>query len=94
MGVLSLYSSNKDAFSEDHERILEVVARQVSIVMAEVYGGGKEGVAGRELSVGLPNLDRLSISWKAKQSARQPLRTSHWSSFDGRIEPQTLTFNY
>ena len=50
VGVLLLYSSNKDAYSEDHERIVEVVARQVSIVMAEVYGGGKEAVTGRELS--------------------------------------------
>lgn len=30
IGVLSLYSSHKDAFSEDHQRIIEAIARQAS----------------------------------------------------------------
>jgi diguanylate cyclase (GGDEF)-like protein/putative nucleotidyltransferase with HDIG domain len=30
VGVLSLYSADRDAFNEDHRRIIEVVARQVS----------------------------------------------------------------
>jgi putative nucleotidyltransferase with HDIG domain len=61
VGVLSLYSSNKDAYSEDHERILEVVARQVSLVIAEVYGVRREPQVGhRDNQSGLPNLQRLS----------------------------------
>src|SRR4029079_7923080 len=55
---LSLYSSNKDAYNEDHERILEVVGRQVSIVMAEVYGGGKDTT--NAINASLPNVERLS----------------------------------
>jgi len=58
VGVLSLYSSNKDAYSEDHERIVEVVGRQVSIVMAEVYGGGKDTTT--TINTSLPSVDRLS----------------------------------
>jgi putative nucleotidyltransferase with HDIG domain len=58
VGVLSLYSSNKDAYSEDHERILEVVGRQVSIVMAEVYGGGNDTIVA--INTGLPSVERLS----------------------------------
>src|SRR4029450_12860527 len=41
VGVLSLYSSNKDAYGEDHERILEVVARQVSSAIGEAHNAEK-----------------------------------------------------
>ncbi len=57
VGVLSLYSSNKEAYSEEHERIIEVVARQVSTVILEAHKA--ERVRSRSLkdeSTGLPNL--------------------------------------
>jgi putative nucleotidyltransferase with HDIG domain len=60
VGVLSLYSSNKDAYSEDQERILEVVAGQVSTVIAEVYGLNRETISYRGGASSLPNLQRLA----------------------------------
>lgn len=57
VGVLSLYSSNKDAYSEDHERILEVVARQVSSVVLEAYAAERlRNRSFKDESTGLPNL--------------------------------------
>jgi diguanylate cyclase (GGDEF)-like protein/putative nucleotidyltransferase with HDIG domain len=35
IGVLSVYSSTRDAFSEEHQRIIEVVARQVGPVVQQ-----------------------------------------------------------
>jgi putative nucleotidyltransferase with HDIG domain len=60
VGVLSLYSSNKDSYSEDHERIIEVVARQVSPVIADAYEAERQRSAVlRDHGTGLPNLRRL-----------------------------------
>jgi GAF domain-containing protein len=33
VGVLSLYAKGSDAFTEDHQRLVEIVARQVSPVL-------------------------------------------------------------
>jgi putative methionine-R-sulfoxide reductase with GAF domain len=60
IGVLSLYSTNKDAYSEDHERIIEVVARQVSPVIVEAHAAERtRNESQRDESTGLPNLRRL-----------------------------------
>jgi putative nucleotidyltransferase with HDIG domain len=60
VGVLSLYSSSKDAFSEDHQRIIEVVARQVSGQIFEVHGAGQlRAGSGNDTRSGLPNLQQL-----------------------------------
>jgi putative nucleotidyltransferase with HDIG domain len=57
VGVLSLYSSNKDAYSEDHERIAEVVARQVSHVIVEAHYAERDRSRSlKDASTGLPNL--------------------------------------
>jgi putative nucleotidyltransferase with HDIG domain len=60
VGVLSLYSSSKDAYSEDHERIVEVIALQVSGVIREAQTA--ERVRSRSFkdeTTGLPNLKHL-----------------------------------
>ena len=57
VGVLSLYSSHKDGYSEDHERIIEVVGRQVSTAILEAQDA--ERVRSRSFkdeTTGLPNL--------------------------------------
>jgi GGDEF domain-containing protein len=60
VGVLSLYSSNKDAYSEDHQRILEVVARQVSGAILEAQNAERLRVRSfKDESTGLPNLRHL-----------------------------------
>jgi putative nucleotidyltransferase with HDIG domain len=60
VGVLSLYSSNKDAYSEDHERIIEVVARQVSAAILEAHNAERQRTRSfKDESTGLPNLRHL-----------------------------------
>src|SRR5436190_8140316 len=60
VGVLSLYSSNKDAYSEDHERIIEVVARQVSAAILEAHNAERLRTRSfKDESTGLPNLRHL-----------------------------------
>lgn len=60
VGVLSLYSSNKDSYSEDHERIIEVVARQVSTPILEAQGAERLRTRSfKDESTGLPNLRHL-----------------------------------
>jgi GGDEF domain-containing protein/putative methionine-R-sulfoxide reductase with GAF domain len=61
VGVLSLYSSNKDAYSEDHERIIEVVARQVSAAILEAQHAERLRTRSfKDESTGLPNLRHLT----------------------------------
>jgi GGDEF domain-containing protein/putative methionine-R-sulfoxide reductase with GAF domain len=60
VGVLSLYSSNKDAYSDDHERIIEVVARQVSAAILEAQRAERLRTSSfKDESTGLPNLRHL-----------------------------------
>ena len=60
VGVLSLYSSNKDAYSDEHERIVEVIAGQVSASVREALAGEKARRRSRkDQSTGLPNLSHL-----------------------------------
>jgi len=60
VGVLSLYSSNKDAYSEDHERIVEVVALQVSGAILDAQTAEKVRTRSfKDETTGLPNLKHL-----------------------------------
>lgn len=60
VGVLSLYSSNKDAYSEEHERILEVIARQVSGTIREAQIAERtRSRSFKDETTGLPNLNHL-----------------------------------
>jgi GGDEF domain-containing protein len=60
VGVLSLYSSNKDAYSEEHERIIEVVARQVSAAILEAQNAERLRTRSfKDEGTGLPNLRHL-----------------------------------
>jgi GGDEF domain-containing protein len=55
-----LYSSNKDAYSDDHERIIEVVARQVSAAILEAQRAEQlRSRSFKDESTGLPNLRHL-----------------------------------
>src|SRR5436190_1492139 len=38
IGVLTVYSTHRDAFTEDHRRLVEVVARQVSLTVRQARG--------------------------------------------------------
>jgi putative nucleotidyltransferase with HDIG domain len=76
VGVLTLYSSNKEAYSEDHERIIEVVARQVSGAILEAQSAERLRTRSfKDESTGLPNLRHLIEFIEAQLSddqRRQP----------------------
>lgn len=56
IGVLTVYSTHRDAFSEDHRRIVEVVARQVSETVRHSVSFRKEQTESlRDQLTGLPN---------------------------------------
>jgi diguanylate cyclase (GGDEF)-like protein/putative nucleotidyltransferase with HDIG domain len=70
VGVLTLYSSNKDAFNEDHRRVIEVVSRQVSqtILHAVTFKERRTSSLKDELT-GLPNLQHLRRFVSSEMSA-------------------------
>jgi diguanylate cyclase (GGDEF)-like protein len=60
VGVVSLYAAHPDAFGEDHQRIVEVVTRQVAPVVLRSFE--HETTSHRVLRdplTGLPNLEQL-----------------------------------
>jgi diguanylate cyclase (GGDEF)-like protein/putative nucleotidyltransferase with HDIG domain len=60
VGVLALYSAARSAFSEDHRRIVEVVARQVSRTIAQAVDFDRRRLSSmRDALTGLPNLEHL-----------------------------------
>jgi putative nucleotidyltransferase with HDIG domain len=60
VGVLTLYSSNKDAYSEEHQRVIEVIARQVSSTILEAQDTETHRSRSlRDETTGLPNLVHL-----------------------------------
>jgi diguanylate cyclase (GGDEF)-like protein/putative nucleotidyltransferase with HDIG domain len=60
VGVLTVYSVHKDAFTEDHRRIIEVVGRQVSQTVKHAIDFERERATNlRDHLTGLPNLQHL-----------------------------------
>jgi len=66
VGVLSLYSCSPEGFTEDHQRIIEAVARQIGHTLKsakEFDGAGK-----RDVLTGLPNVKHLEDLIKSGSS--------------------------
>jgi len=59
VGVLTLYSTNPNAFTEDHRRIIEAVGRQISYVVRDSAEFDREHCAFTDALTGLPNVERL-----------------------------------
>jgi len=60
VGVLTVYSTHRDAFTEEHRRIVEVVARQVSRTVQRAIGFRQEQTEKlRDSLTGLPNRQHL-----------------------------------
>jgi len=60
VGVLTVYSTHREAFTEDHRRIVEVVARQVSETVRDSIEYKKEETEKlRDQLTGLPNRQHL-----------------------------------
>lgn len=62
IGVLSVYSITRDAFSDEHQRLVEVVARQVgpAVQQAVTLEVKKGAIVGDQLTP-LPNLEQLHL---------------------------------
>ena len=62
VGVLSLYASAREAFSDDHQRIVEAVARQVATVVQQALTFDRSKQASlKDQLTGLPNLEQLEV---------------------------------
>jgi diguanylate cyclase (GGDEF)-like protein/putative nucleotidyltransferase with HDIG domain len=60
VGVLSLYSTNRDAFSADHERVIEIIARQVAPVLRQASEFQTTTASSlRDEITGLPNITQF-----------------------------------
>jgi diguanylate cyclase (GGDEF)-like protein/putative nucleotidyltransferase with HDIG domain len=60
VGVLSLYAPNQESFSEEHERLIEIVARQVSPVLQRSVDYTEASLKTlRDPLTGLPNFEHL-----------------------------------
>lgn len=60
VGVLTVYSTHRDAFSEDHQRLVEVIARQVSTTVQHAVEFRREQAETlRDETTGLPNRQHL-----------------------------------
>jgi diguanylate cyclase (GGDEF)-like protein/putative nucleotidyltransferase with HDIG domain len=76
-GVLALYSTSRDAFSEEHQRVIEVVARQVTPAVqqaAELHKTRSSVV--RDRQTGLPKLESfrdLAAAQIAEASEHRPV---------------------
>jgi diguanylate cyclase (GGDEF)-like protein len=70
LGVLTLYSSNRDGFSIDHERVIEIVSRQVAPVLRLATDFEAEKLHSlRDEMTGLPNIEQfLQFATSAQQS--------------------------
>jgi diguanylate cyclase (GGDEF)-like protein/putative nucleotidyltransferase with HDIG domain len=60
VGVISLYSTIREAFTEDHQRIVEVVAPQVTTILKSAVDFDRtKSNAYRDQLTGLPNIEHL-----------------------------------
>jgi GGDEF domain-containing protein len=85
VGVLTLYTSDKEAFSENHRRVIEVVARQASNAIKQSLTLRYAPDPRREEPHALPGaqqLDRVLASAVSRVDSRSPL-----SLIFIRIEP-------
>ena len=78
VGVLSLYSPPADGFSEDHQRLVEIVARQVSpVIQRSIEYASSALQAFRDPLTGLPNLQHLrEFAGAQEHLAELPLPSS------------------
>jgi diguanylate cyclase (GGDEF)-like protein len=73
VGVLTVYSTHRDAFTEDHRRISEVVGRQVSRIVKQAVAFQTDRTRNlRDHLTGLPNVQHLERFVAAELAADAP----------------------
>jgi diguanylate cyclase (GGDEF)-like protein len=77
IGVLTLYSANRDAFTEEHERVLEIVGRQVAPAIQQTpESQHSRSAVFRDEVTGLPQLEHfrdLATAQISEASAHRPV---------------------
>lgn len=77
VGVLTLYSTTHEAFSEEHQRVAEIVARQVAPVIQQCAEAQTSRAAvARDKATGLPHLEQfrdVAAAQIADASAQRPV---------------------
>ena len=72
IGVLTLYSTNKDAFNDDHKRVIEVVSRQVSQTIRHAVSFKEQRTSAlNDDLTGLPNLHHLRRFVSSEMSSQE-----------------------
>ena len=70
VGVITLYSNAVDGFSEEHQRVLEVVARQVAPIVRTACEADRSRTSSlRDRLTGLPNISQLELLQTARHGA-------------------------
>ena len=60
VGVLTLYSTSRSAFNEEHQRVVEVVATQVAPIVRQATESGKSRASSlRDQLTGLPTVEHM-----------------------------------
>jgi diguanylate cyclase (GGDEF)-like protein/putative nucleotidyltransferase with HDIG domain len=72
IGVLSLYSTGRDAFSDDHQRVVEVIARQVAPVVQQALAFDRGGSSATEFFRGSRHNQHLEVLARAEPSMWKP----------------------
>jgi diguanylate cyclase (GGDEF)-like protein/putative nucleotidyltransferase with HDIG domain len=78
VGVLTLYSTSRDAFSDEHQRIIEAVSRQVSSIVKKVTDSASKDKPSpvRDPVTGLPLVEQMRHVTGALAEATLPEPTS------------------
>lgn len=77
VGVLTLYSTRSEAFSGEHQRVLEVIARQISPILGTAAEAHRSRPALlRDQLTGLPNLEQMRQALGRDNSGSLPSPTS------------------
>jgi diguanylate cyclase (GGDEF)-like protein/putative nucleotidyltransferase with HDIG domain len=93
VGVLTLYSTNVDAFGEEHQRVLEIVARQVAPVIRQAVDAQRSRALTHDKTTGLPSLEQFAELANAQIAAADSARPvslllTHVHNLDRIARPQ------
>jgi putative nucleotidyltransferase with HDIG domain len=94
VGVLSLYSTHRDGFNEDHRRIVEVVARQVSHTVkgAIAFDRRGEGAVQKDQLLGLLSYQHLEAFINSQLPSSTSSRTVSIALIQVRSHPSSTSF--
>ena len=102
IGVLTLYSNNRDAFSEDHQRVVEVITRQVAPVLQQALTFGRSRVTESNEGVTVSSSNDVRLAALARNQStiwKSPLALvcvdlGGWQDFRSQTGPECKRCNF